>query len=96
MTRRDLIMQNRTQILALAERHGASAVRLFGSVARGEEQEKSDIDFLVRFDPDRSLFDHGAMIAELEDLLQTKVDVVSEAGLTDRFKQVVLSEAVAL
>lgn len=96
MTRRDLIMQNRDRILALAAKHGASDVRLFGSIARGEESEQSDIDLLVRFNSDRSLFDHGAMIADLQDLLQSKVDVLNETGLSERFRQAILNEAVAL
>ncbi len=96
MARRDLIIQNRTKILALADKHGARAVRLFGSVARGDEQPQSDIDLLVRFDADRSLFDHGAMIADLEELLKTRVDVVNESGVSERFRRVILDEAVPL
>jgi hypothetical protein len=71
-------------------------VRLFGSVARGENTETSDVDVLVRFDPDRSLFDHGGLIADLEDLLGVKVDVVSEGGMRERFRMRILGEAVAL
>lgn len=66
---------------------------LFGSVARGEAVEGSDIDFLVSFEPDRSLLDHIGLQQDLEDLLQTKVDVVSRGGLSSYIRDAVLREA---
>jgi predicted nucleotidyltransferase len=93
---RQVLQQRRDAILEIARRHGAHDVRLFGSVARGENTETSDVDVLVRFDPDRSLFDHGGLIADLEDLLGVKVDVVSEGGMRERFRVRVLGEAVPL
>jgi predicted nucleotidyltransferase len=93
---RQALQQQREAILEIARRHGAHDVRLFGSVARGENTETSDVDVLVRFDPDRSLFDHGGLIADLEDLLGVKVDVVSEGGMRERFRMRILGEAVAL
>ncbi len=97
LTRAD-IFHRRADILALAARHGASHVRIFGSVARGDARETSDLDLLVRFEPDRSLIDHGLLIEELQDLLHVSVDVVSEGALhaDDRFGREVLREAVAL
>jgi hypothetical protein len=93
---RQTLQHNRQAILEIAQRHGAHDVRLFGSVARGESTQSSDVDILVRFDPDRSLFDHGGLIADLEELLGVKVDVVSEAGMRERFRERVLGEAVPL
>jgi predicted nucleotidyltransferase len=90
------IRQKREAILEIARHHGASNVRIFGSVARGDATENSDIDLLVRFNPSRSLFDHGGLIVDLEELLGVKVDVVSEAGMRDRFRDEVAREAVPL
>ena len=67
-----LLKTHRDDILTIAARHGASNVRLFGSAARGEAGPESDIDLLVEFDLDRSLFDHVALIHDLEDLLAAK------------------------
>lgn len=69
---------------------------MFGSVARGDETESSDLDLIVRFEPDRSLFDHGSLLMDLQDLLGVKVDVVSEGGMRERFRNHVLREAVPL
>ena len=92
----ELIQIKREEILSLAARHGAGNVRLFGSVARGEAGEQSDVDFLVRLDEGRSLLDLVALWQDLEDLLGRKVDVVTEAGLNRRLRDQVLREAVAL
>jgi len=68
-------------------------VRLFGSVARGEAGEKSDIDLLVEFEPGRSLLDHAGLMVELEELLGRKVDVVSEQSLYWLIRRRILKEA---
>ena len=86
----------RAEILAAAARHGASNVRVFGSVARGEADAASDVDFLVDFEPGRSLLDLASPLVELEDLLGHPVDVVTEPGLKARIRQRVLTEAVAV
>jgi hypothetical protein len=93
VTRKD-IADRRHEILEIAKRHGASNVRVFGSVARGDAHETSDVDLLVRFEPGRSLLDHGALIDELEELLGIKVDVISEGGLRGRLRDRVLNEVV--
>ena len=64
-----LIQEKRQEILEIAARHGAYNVRLFGSVARGEADEASDVDILVELEPNRSLLDLGGFLADLEDLL---------------------------
>jgi predicted nucleotidyltransferase len=97
ITKADLIAR-RDEIVAVARRNGASNVRIFGSVARGDATGASDLDLVVRFDPDRSLMDHGMLIEELQELLGIKVDVVSEAALTplDPFAHRLAREAVPL
>ena len=91
-----LLREKREEILRIAARHGARRVRLFGSVARGDADPQSDVDVLVDFERGRSLFDHAALMLELEALLGCKVDVVTERGLRDRIRDRVLKEAVAL
>ena len=91
-----MVRERRTEILDIAARHGAHDICIFGSVARGDVADASDLDLLVRFEPGRSLRDHGGLIDDLEELLGVKVDVVSERGMRDRFRQRVMTEAVAL
>lgn len=74
----------REAVLDVAARRGARAVRVFGSVARGEATAASDVDLLVEFEPGRSLLDQVHLIADLEELLGTRVDVVAEGGLLER------------
>jgi predicted nucleotidyltransferase len=96
MITREILRQKREAIMEIARRYGAHDLRLFGSVARQENTETSDVDILVKFELSRSLFDHGGMIADLEELLGVKVDVVSEGGMRERFRTRVLAEAVPL
>jgi len=95
ITRRELL-NRREAILAIARRHGAHDVRVIGSVARGDADEVSDLDLIVRFDPDRTLLDHGGLIMDLQDLLRVEVDVISEAGMRERFRNHVMKEAIPL
>ena len=92
----DLLKLKREDIARAAARHGARNVRVFGSVARGEADEASDIDFLVEMAPGRSLLDMGGLLMELRELLQRDVDVVSERGLRREIRDRVLREAVPL
>jgi len=94
MKYQELLRARRTEILNIAGRYGARNVRIFGSVARAEADERSDIDFLVEMEPGRSLFDLGGMQAELEAVLGRPVDVVTESGLKARIRGRVLQEAV--
>ena len=96
MSARELLNANRGKILRLAGEHGARRVRIFGSVARGEETESSDIDLLIQLDADRSLLDRVALAQDLEELLGRRVDVVSEAALHWYIRDRVLSEAQPL
>jgi predicted nucleotidyltransferase len=90
------IQENRDEVLAIAARHGATNIRVFGSVARGEDDEQSDVDFLVDLAPGRSLFDLGGLLMDLNALLGKDVDVTTEKGLKTRIRERVLSEAVNL
>jgi predicted nucleotidyltransferase len=82
--------------LQLCAKYGARNVRVFGSVARGEADEQSDIDLPVEFEPNRSLLDHAGLWGELQELLGVKVDVVSAHGLKPRIRERVLQEAIPL
>jgi predicted nucleotidyltransferase len=92
---RVLVESRREQVMAIAARHHASRVRLFGSAARGEDRPDSDIDLLVDFDQGSSLFDLIRMSRELEALLGRAVDVVSAGGLKSR-DRAILAESVDL
>jgi len=92
----ELLKGKREQILKIAAKHGARKVWVFGSVARGEADERSDVDFLVEMEPGRSLLDMGGLLMELRELLGRDVDVVTERGLKPRIPARVLREAVAL
>jgi predicted nucleotidyltransferase len=93
---KELIKDKREDILRIAKKHGAYNVRVFGSVVRGDAGPSSDVDFLIELEKGRSLFDHAALLVELEDLLGCRVDVVPEKGLKPRIRESVLKEAVSL
>lgn len=96
MDRRAIVLsERREEIKSLAARNKAERVSLFGSVARGDDTEDSDYDFLVKFRPGASLLDLSALRRSLSDLLGTDVDVVSEGGLPDEMLGVP-DEAVVL
>jgi uncharacterized protein len=96
MITKEEIRKRRDEITRLAARYGAHDVRIFGSVARGDATEESDLDLLVRFEAGRSLLDQGGLLMDLRELLGIKVDVISEGALTGRFGQIVRKEAVPL
>ena len=97
MTLKELIQNKREAILAIAAKHGAYNVRIFGSVARGEDTEDSDIDFLIDYDSSkRSPWFPAGLMLDLETLLQCKVDVATIDMLKERIRERVLKEAVKL
>lgn len=92
-----LLTEKREQIIAIAAKHGANNVRIFGSVARREADEKSDIDLLIDYCSEhRSPWFPFRLIRELEELLGCKVDIVTEQGLKDRIRESVLKDAIPL
>jgi hypothetical protein len=84
------LRSRREEILHIAAQHGARHVRVFGSVARGEADERSDVDFLVDLETGRSLLDFGGLLMDLQSLLSRPVDVVTEKGLKSRIRNRVL------
>jgi predicted nucleotidyltransferase len=92
----ELLKEKRDEVLRFAAKYGARNIRVFGSLARGEADEKSDIDFLVEMEPGTSLLDLGGLQYELETLLRCRVDVVTERGLKRRIRERVLQEAVPI
>ncbi len=91
-----LLTDHRDAILAIAARYGASDVRVFGSMARGEDDPESDVDFLVSLDPGRTLLDHVGLRQDLEDLLGHRVDVVVDGGISPYLRDRILAEALPL
>jgi uncharacterized protein len=83
------------KILELAHKHGATSVKIFGSVARGEAVTH-DLDVLVRLEPDRDLLDLIALQQDLEKFLGIPVDVVTEQGLSPFLREQILSQAITL
>ena len=91
-----LIKQHRTEILAIAERHGIRDVRVFGSMARGDADGTSDVDLLVSLPPQRTGLSLGALLMDVQELLQRRVDVVTEKSLHPALRERILQEAQPL
>ena len=87
------VQLRREQILEIAANHGARNVRLFGSVARGDDRAESDVDFLVDMEPGRSLLDLVGLGQELEQLLGRRVDVLTEGSVHPAIRERIASEA---
>lgn len=96
MNTRELLATKRDEMIRIAAAHGARNLRLFGSIARGDETEASDVDILVTLDPGTGLLAHAALARELQELLQRRVDVVSDRALRQRVRERVLKEALPL
>ncbi|KSU54890.1 DNA polymerase [Microbacterium enclense] len=90
------LFRHRDEIHRIVAEHHATAPRVFGSVARGEETATSDIDLLVDFTPEAGLLDEIGLRLALTDLLHVEVDVVASDTLRGEFRERVLREAVAL
>ncbi|KKJ00106.1 nucleotidyltransferase family protein [Prochlorothrix hollandica] len=92
-----ILRERRAEILAIAAHHGADQVRVFGSVARGEEGPESDVDFLVSYDPERvTPWFPGGLLMDWEELLGCRVDVLTEEGISPLIRERVLAEAKLL
>ena len=88
--------ERREEILRLARRRGAHDLRVFGSVARGEANENSDLDLLVAWEPGRSLLDHAGLVQDLQELLGIKVHLGTEKSLHWYVRSAILREATPL
>ena len=96
MTLDELRRSKRDVILRIAATYGASNVRVFGSLARGETSTSRDVDILVDLDPDRSLMDLGGLLMDLEEVLHLPVDVATEDMLRPKVRERALLDAVPL
>lgn len=92
----NIIRGHRDEILRIAARHGAGNVRVFGSVARGDDTSESDVDLLIDVTGDTSPWFPGSLVADLEQLLGRRVQVVIRRSLSHLIRDAVLSEAVPL
>lgn len=91
-----IVHRFRDQIVQVASKHGASHVRVFGSRARGESEDASDLDFLIDLEDGRTLLDLVRLKRELEELTARPVDIVTEDSLSPYMRDQVLAEAVRL
>jgi uncharacterized protein len=97
MKLKQLLLEKREEILEVAEKHGAYNVRIFGSVARGEDDENSDIDFLIDYDLSKiSAWFPSGLMQDLQSILGRKVDIITVDGLKERIRERVLEEAIKL
>ena len=92
----DILKDKREEILRIAQRHGVRHLKVFGSVARGEADEGSDVDFLIEVGGPTTPWFPGGLVAELEQLLGRRVDVVEADALREVVRDRVLNEAIPL
>ncbi len=90
------LQTHRAAIRTVVERHRARNARVFGSVLHGDDQEGSDLDILIEPTSSTTLMDVAAIQVELEKLLGVSVDVLTPNALPDKFRTVVLAEAVPI
>ena len=93
MATRQAILERRDEILRIAAKHGATNVRVFGSVANGTAGPDSDLDLLIDVGAKTTPWFPGGLVADLEDALGCRVDVATERGLHPMIRDRVLSEA---
>jgi len=96
VTLEELRSAKRSAIVAIAKRHGVTGIRVFGSFARDQAREDSDLDLLIEAGPGRTPFFPGGLVADLEEELGRRIDVTTEAALHPALRDQVLKEAVAL
>jgi hypothetical protein len=92
----ELLQGRREEIQRIAAKHGAVNVRVFGSFARGDAGPQSDLDLLISVGPKTTPWFPGGLVADLEQLLDRRVDILTENGLSPLIRDRVLSEAVPL
>lgn len=93
MSLRNDLHSRRDELLAIAARHGARNLRLFGSVVRDEQRDDSDVDFLIDMDEDRGFGDYLALVEDLERALSRRVDLVIDRSLSVHFRPFIEAEA---
>lgn len=92
----EILTSKKEELNSLAQKYGAHNIRIFGSVARGEETEGSDIDLLVEMDEDASLLDLSLLKNDLEDMLGKTIDITTPPALHPMLAESILKEAVPL
>ena len=90
------IKSKRKEIYAIADKYGVSNIRVFGSVARGEDKKNSDVDFLIKTEKWVSLFEVVDFKREVEEILHKKTDIVSEGGVSKFLRERIFNEAIAI
>ncbi|MBL8156305.1 MAG: nucleotidyltransferase domain-containing protein [Anaerolineae bacterium] len=93
---REVLGAKRTAVLRLIEQYGGSNVRVFGSVARGEVGPDSDVDLLISFPPDRSIFDLVGLWLDLKDLIGRDVSLITDNIEDRQFLDRILKDAQAI
>jgi predicted nucleotidyltransferase len=92
----ELLREKRDDILQIASKHGVTRIRIFGSAARNESRENSDIDFLIEVNSPTTPWFPGSLVADLEKLLGRRVDVVEPEAIREPLRERILQEAVSL
>ena len=90
------LKSKRSQIRRISEKHGVTNLRVFGSVVRGEQNGQSDLDLLVKMAPARDLTDLVSFAQDMQAMMQVRVDVVSEGGLSPFLRDRIIAEAISL
>lgn len=90
------LKSKRSQIRRISEKHGVTNLRVFGSVVRGEQNGQSDLDLLVKMAPSRDLTDLVSFAQDMQAMMQVRVDVVSEGGLSPFLRDRIIAEAISL
>lgn len=96
MKKLDFVRSKKKEIEAIAKKYKASNIHIFGSVARGQDDEESDIDICLDMDLSMSLFDMGGFYLELKELLGCEISLVTFNALKGRFRENVLRDLVPL
>lgn len=96
MVTKEVLRQKREDISRIAAKHGVTNIRVFGSVARGQAKQNSDLDLLIDVGPITSSWFPAGLILDLENLLGCRVEVITERGLNPELRQTVLSEAIPI
>ena len=90
------ISTKRKEIMQLASQYGVVSIKLFGSVSKNEHNSESDIDFLVEFEENRTLFDLISLKDELENLLGKSVDLVTKESIHWQLREQIINEAIEI
>ncbi|HCR85538.1 MAG TPA: nucleotidyltransferase [Alphaproteobacteria bacterium] len=96
MNLEELRKNHKADILRIAEKYGVTNIRVFGSVARGDSKEGSDVDLLAKFPPKTSFIEYGKFLNDLEQSLPFEFDFLSENGINKYIKEEVINSSITL